>query len=73
MWYDCRNLFEIRDAREKENRHRHRGIGGDTTFDLEARLQVSVYDLTAAGHLTAKGYEILTAQITPVLEALLGK
>ena len=23
----------------------NRGIGGDTTFDLEARLQVSVYDL----------------------------
>lgn len=143
----------------------NRGIGGDTTFDLEARLQVSVYDLkpkvatvligannfdtmfdnyediliglkenlpdtkivllsltnmgqewgksnqlaaynnvkikkladkygftfvdlysplmnletgeiypeytTDGGHLTQKGYEILTAQITPILESLL--
>ena len=145
----------------------NRGIGGDTTFDLEGRLQVSVYDLkpkvvtvligannpttmfdnyekiliglkenlpdtkivllsltnmsqewgrfnhqaaynnvkieklaekygfalvdlysplmnldtgeiypeytTDGGHLTEKGYEVLTAQITPVLESLLGK
>lgn len=145
----------------------NRGIGGDTTFDLEGRLQVSVYDLqpkvavmligannfstmfdnyerillglqehlpnsqivllsltcmgqewgknnqlaaynnvkirllaekygftfvdlysplmnletgeiypeytTDGGHLTHLGYEVLTAQITPVLEALLGK
>lgn len=145
----------------------NRGIGGDTTFDLEARLQVSVYDLkpkvavmligannfatmfdnyenilkglqknlpetkvvllsltsmsqqwgknnalaaynnvkikllaeaygftfvdlysplmdvntgeiypqytTDGGHLTPQGYEVLTAQITPVLEALLSK
>lgn len=28
---------------------------------------------TDGGHLTQKGYEVLTAQITPVLEALLGK
>lgn len=145
----------------------NRGIGGDTTFDLEGRLQVSVYDLKPkvavmligannpstmfenyeniliglkenlpdtkilllsltnmgqdwgknnhlaaynnvkiqklaekygfafvdlysplmnletgeiypeytidGGHLTEKGYEVLTAQITPALEALLGK
>ena len=145
----------------------NRGVGGDTTFDLEERLQVSVYDLKPkvavmligannpatmfenyenilkglkknlpdtkilllsltnmgqdwgknnhlaaynnvkiqklaekygfsfvdlysplmnletgeiypeytidGGHLTEKGYEVLTAQITPVLEALLGK
>lgn len=145
----------------------NRGIGGDTTFDLEARLQVSVYDLkpkvavmligannfdtmldnyeqilmglqenlpdteivllsltnmsqewgknnqiaaynntrikklaekygfhfvdlytplmnvetgeicpeytTDGGHLTAKGYEVLTQTITPVLEEILGK
>ena len=145
----------------------NRGIGGDTTFDLETRLQISVYDLkpkvavvligannlstmfdnyenilsglkenlpqtqvvllsltsmgqewgkgnelaaynnvkikkladqygftyvdlysplmnvetgeiypeytTDGGHLTAKGYEVLTSQITPVLEELLAK
>ena len=28
---------------------------------------------TDGGHLTAKGYEVLTSQITPVLEELLAK